>query len=669
MNKIHYGGDYNPEQWPEEIWSEDMALFEEAHIDTLTVGVFSWSMIQKDEETYDFSLMDKIMERLHKEGKKVCLATGTAAHPAWMARKYPEVTRTDFQGLKHKFGQRHNSCPNSPVYKGYSRLMAQKMAERYAGYDNIIAWHVNNEYGGSCYCENCEKAFRNWLHHKYGTIEKLNEAWNTMFWSHYFYDWDDIVVPNALSEHYGRENVTAFQGITLDYMRFNSDSLLNNFLSEKEELNKITPAIPVTTNFMGMYRPLGYFKWAKHLDFISWDNYPPDMKSEARMALTHDLMRGLKNGQPFWLMEQTPTTTACRDINPVKRPGVMRLWSYQAIAHGSDSVLFFQMRQSKGASEKYHGALINHAGRNDTRFFIEARQLGEELSLLGDQLTGSETSARVAMVFDWDSWWAVEISDGPSRHISYQQTMIHFYKALFALNIPVDVIGPDTDLDQYDVVIAPLLHIVKDDYHKKAEQFTAKGGTFITTFLSGIVDENDNAILDDRPGLFKKLLGIRIDETDTLLPQDFNSICVESGELKGEYPCSMIFDVVKTLGAETIGTYGKDFYANTPAVTRNKFGGGEAWYIASYPDLDFLKKLFKQTSSNYEIACKIESGEGVEITERKKGDEVFTFVLNHAEEEREVALPKTYHSLLDNQTYEAGMKLKVKAKDVVILKG
>lgn len=667
MQKVLYGGDYNPEQWSQDVWSEDMKLFEEANIDTLTVGVFSWSIIQKDENTFDFTVFDKVMELLQKKGKNICLGTGTAAHPPWLAKKYPEVTRVDFEGRKHKFGQRHNSCPNSPIYQKYSRLMAKKMAERY-GHMDISAWHINNEYGGTCYCENCEKAFRVWLKQKYGSLEKLNEAWNTIFWSHYFYYWDEIVAPNALSEHYGRENVTAFQGITLDYMRFNSDSLLNNFLGEKAELKAVTPSVPVTTNFMGMFRPLDYFKWADHLDFISWDNYPPDMHSEARMALTHDLMRGLKKGKPFWLMEQTPTTTACRDINPVKRPGVMRLWSYQAIAHGSDSVLFFQMRQSKGASEKYHGAVINHASRNDTRAFKEVKKLGEELSAVGNQFISAETAAKVAFVFDWDSWWSVEISDGPTRYMNYQQTMIHYYQAFFSQNIAIDMISIDGDLEKYDVVVAPLLHMIKDDFHKKAEQFTANGGCFITTYLSGIVDENDNAILDDNPGLLKKLLGIRIDETDTSMPNERNSLVVSYGDWKGNYDCSLIYDVIQTEGADTIAEYGQDFYAGMPAVTKNKFGKGEGWYIGSQPNRQFLEKLFASILESRGISCMIQADSGVEITERKKDNYIFSFAMNHGDEEKEIIIDDASYSLLDKKIYKSGDKITIDAKDVIILR-
>jgi beta-galactosidase len=403
LPKIFYGGDYNPEQWPKEIWDEDMRMFKLAHIDIATVGVFSWSIMQLDEETYDFSWLDEVMDKLYENGTYVCLATGTAAHPAWMAKKYPDILRVDFEGRKRKFGQRHNSCPNSPTFRKYSQLLAGKLADRYKDHPALAVWHVNNEYGGECYCENCAKAFRVWLKRRYSTLDALNNAWNTRFWSHVFYDWDEIVPPNALSEFRIERGVTTFQSISLDYNRFNSDSLLECYLGEYEEIKRITPDVMITTNLMGTYKPLDYFKWAKHLDIVSWDNYPSNNTPVSTIAMRHDLMRGLKDGDPFMLMEQTPSQQNWQPYNALKRPGVMRLWSYQAVAHGADTVMFFQLRRSNGACEKFHGAVIEHVGHEHTRVFRECAELGRELTGLGDTLLDSRVEAKVGIVFDWDN--------------------------------------------------------------------------------------------------------------------------------------------------------------------------------------------------------------------------------------------------------------------------
>lgn len=440
INKVLYGGDYNPEQWPEEIWEEDMRLFKLAGIDEVTLNVFSWAALQPSEDTYNFEKLDKIMDLVEANGLKVFLATSTAAHPAWMAKRHPDILRTEFSGMKRKFGSRHNSCQNSPTYQKYSVLLAKKLAERYGERECVIGWHICNEYGGECYCENCEKQFRVWLKEKYGTIEEVNKAWDTSFWGHTFYDWDEIVLPNMLSEHFEPDRTT-FQGISLDYRRFNSEGMLKCYQAEAAAIRSVVPDAKITTNLMGFYKPLDYQMWAKSMDFISWDNYPANEDPYSRIAMNHDLMRGIKGGQLFVLMEQTPSVTNWLAYNALKRPGVMRLWSYQAMAHGADAVLFFQMRRSIGACEKYHGAVIDHVGTENTRVFREISQLGKELQQLGDKTLGARSRAKAAILVDWDNWWAIEYSAGPSRDLKYLDEVFLYYRALEEQNYAVDIIG------------------------------------------------------------------------------------------------------------------------------------------------------------------------------------------------------------------------------------
>ncbi|OFK56511.1 hypothetical protein HMPREF2811_01795 [Globicatella sp. HMSC072A10] len=666
MGKIFFGGDYNPQQWPESVWNDDMVLFEEANIDTVTVGVFMWGRLQSDEYTYDFSMLDRIMKRLKNENKNVILATATAAHPAWLARKYPDVTRVDFLGRKHTFGQRHNSNPNSKNYQHYAKILVRKIADRYKDYENIVAWHINNEYGGFDYSEESLIEFRLWLKKKYQSIELLNEKWNTDFWSHNYYSWDDIVFPNALSEHYGdNPNITAYQSLTLDYMRFNSDSLLNNFLMEKEIIKEITPHIPVTTNLMGMYKPLDYFKWGKEMDIVSWDNYPPNMQSQSRMALTHDLMRGINGGKQFWLMEQTPSMTACRGSNPVKPPGVMRLWSYQALAHGSNTVLFFQMRQNRNQSEKYHGAIIDHSGRNDTRTFKEVVKLGHELEKFEPTFLKSNKDSKVAIIFDWDSWWAVEMSDGPTRYLDYQQEMVKIYNQFFERNISIDVISKDDNFSKYELIIAPYLHMVPQTYQEKFEKYVESGGNLVLTCLSGIVDEYDNAYMDIKPGIFKNLAGIRIDETDSQELDIVNRIITNDNQDIGQ--CSMIFDIIQLDGAMPIYYYGDNFYKNTPVVTKNKYQDGFCWYVGSVLD-DFtwdatMTMVLKECNISH-----IETPKNVEVSIRYFEENSWVFVMNHNQYETEIVSLWTGVDILSGRTFKKGDVLKIKASDLVIIK-
>jgi beta-galactosidase len=664
--KVAFGGDYNPEQWPEEVWADDYRLFDEARIDTVTLGVFDWALTQPAKETYDFSTVDRIVGRAAAEGRAVCLATGTGAHPAWLARAYPEVTRVDFEGRRHRFGQRHNSCPSSPVFRELSAALAGRLAQRYAGNPAVVAWHVGNEYGGACYCELCAANFRGWLRRRYGTLDRLNAAWYTTFWSHRFTDWEEIEPPSALTEHWRGPDHTAFQGITLDYLRFSSDAMLANFRDEKAAIRRHSDA-PVTTNLMGMYRPIDYHRWAPHLDFASWDHYPPQDAPPAWSALAHDLVRGLCGGQPFWLMEQTPSTTACRDVNPLKRPGEMRLASWQAVAHGADAVLFFQLRASRGACEKYHGAVIGHAGRSDTRVFREVAALGAELDRLGGATLGARTEARVALLFDWDSWWALEISDGPSRLLRYQQIVLGYYRALWTLGADVDVLPVTADLSRYDVVVAPALHLVKGDLAARLEAVASRGGSVLATFLSGRVDEDDNAFRSDVPGPLGPLMGIRVDEWDARGPEHVNPVRLADGG--PEVAARLLFEIVLPRGAEVVGTYRDDFYAGTPAVTRNAFGAGHGWYVATGLDQPGVDRVVRQVLAGHGLVGPYADLPEVETAVRVAPDgSRLRFLLNHGTAPVSVAAVGGGTSLLDGDRVEAGGPVRLGPYGVAVLR-
>ncbi|WP_026562646.1 beta-galactosidase [Bacillus sp. J37] len=633
ISKMIYGGDYNPEQYDRETMLEDIRMFKKANIDFVRVNIFAWATSQKDEVTYDFTWLDEVIDTLHQHDIKVGIGTGTAAHPAWMAKKYPDILRTEFDGKRRKFGGRHNSCPNSPNYRKYASYFVEKLVDRYQNHPSVLLWNISNEWGGACYCDNCEKEFRVWLKKKYETLDKLNKAWNTSFWGHTFYDWDEIVVPNLLSEHFG-ERQTMFQGISLDYARFNSDSMLECHKIEYEMIKSVMPDSIVTTNIMGAYKPLDYQKWAKYMDVIAWDNYPGIDTPVSFTAMSHDLMRGLKGGEPFMLMEQTPSQQNWQAYNALKRPGVMRLWSYQAVAHGSDTVLFFQMRRSQGACEKFHGAVIEHVGHGNTRVFREVAELGEELVDLSDTLLDSRVKSRVAIVFDWDNWWATEFSSGPSASLKYVDEVHKYYQAFFNQNIQVDMISVDTDLSQYDLVVAPVLYMVKQGYADKIENYVSNGGTFLTTFFSGIVDEQDLVTLGGYPGELRNVLGIWSEEIDALSPEHKNKIVIDQqlGNLKGEYSCNLLFDLIHAEGAEVLATYGEDFYKGMPVLTRNTFGKGQAWYVASSADAEFLQDLVSHLSEEKGFRAEFTAPAGVEITKRYKDGQCFLFVLNHTKE-------------------------------------
>ena len=663
VDKILYGGDYNPEQWPEEVWKEDMALFQKAGIDIVTLNVFSWALLQRSEEEYHFEHLDRIMEMVRKNGLKVCMATSTAVHPAWMARKYPDILRVDFEGRKRKFGGRANSCPNSPTYRKYSRILAGKLAERYKDYDNIVAWHISNEYSGECYCENCEKNFRLWLQKRYHTLERLNQGWNTAFWGHTFYDWEEIVAPDMRSEHFEPER-TYFQPISLDYRRFMSDSMLECYRLEYQAIKEVIPDAEITTNLMDFYKPLDYFKWAPEMDFISWDCYPDNGEPYARTSMAHDLMRGLKGGQSFALMEQTPTVSNWLRYNSLKRPGVTRLLSYQAVAHGADTVMFFQMRKSAGACEKFHGAVIEHAGTADTRVFREVSALGQELRSLGGRTLGMCTRSEIAMIFDWDNWWGMEYSAGPTRELKYLEEFGNYYMALRNRNYNIDIVSPEQSLDAYSLVIAPVWYMVKGNNDENIRSFVQRGGTFITTFFSGMVQENDLIVPGGYPGKLRDILGIWVEEEDALPPDQENEFRYHGKT----YPARILCDLLHPEGAEQIDEKGylSDFYAGFPVLTRNHVGEGYAYFVAASSNEEFYRDFLGDICENCHIRPVLETPEGVEVTSRQNEKETLIFVLNHNVANTTIKLPFSGVDLISGEKYTAGEVI-LKGYDVKIL--
>ena len=633
---ILHGGDYNPEQWPESVWDDDVRLMRLAHVNVATLPVFGWVSLQPDEETFTFDWLDRIVEKLHAGGIRVCMATATASVPAWLDQKYPEVLRVDNQGRKLKHGNRHSFCPNSPAFRRLSVGLARRLGERYANNPALVAWHIGNEYGSACYCDTCAAAFRAWLEARYGSLAEVNRRWYTRFWGHTFTDFSQIEPPTHLADR-------SMQSLLIDYDRFQSESLLNCFKAERDALRGFNPKLPITTNLMGSFKPLDYQRWAQEMDIVSWDSYPQRGAAPADMAFNHSLMRGLKEGQPFMLMEQTPSQQNWQPYNSLKRPGVMRLWSYQAMAHGADTVMYFQWRRSRGACEKFHGGVVEHAGVSEARVFQEVAALGSELESLGSQTLGGRVAARAAVLFDWDNWWALEYSSGPSVDLKYVPQCRSYFRALFNRGIPTDVISPSADLSRYSLVVAPVLYMIKPGVADRLTEFVEQGGTLLTTYFSGIVDETDLVYPGGYPGPLRKLLGIWAEELDVLSPKESNRVVFDTpfGELSGSYPCGMLCDRIHPEGARVLATYGDDFYAGEPALTVNQAGQGRAYYLATVIEPGALANLMGKLCGD----CGIDSPlgtppPGLEVMPRvSPAGETLLYVLNHNAAPVQMPLP------------------------------
>lgn len=634
FDRIYFGGDYNPDQWEEETLDRDMEMFQRARINLLTLPVFSWAQLEPDEGEYHFEWLDRILDKIWEHGIFVCLATPTCAQPAWMSTRYPEVLPVDIQGRKRTHGMRVSFCVNSLKYRERARAIAEEMAKRYAGHPAVVMWHVANEYGTYCYCEKCQAKFRVWLKKRYKSIETLNKKWNTAFWGRTASSFEEIVLPSRLND-----DDRYHQAASLDYMRFVTDCTAECFLNEYEAIRKYDPKRPVTTNMSGYIKKLDQFVFVKNLDVTGWDNYPFLEDPLYLTAMKHDLMRGLKGGQSFVLMEQSPNQQNWQPYNRLKRPGEVRRLSYQAMGRGADTCLFFQMKQSVAGQEKFHGAIISHSGREDTRVFRETQRLGCELERLGNIFIGARTPARAAIIFDWNNWWALELSSGPTKDMDYLKLVASYYETLFRQNIAVDMVPYDGCLDSYSLVIAPYLYMMRKKTAEKLEKFVEAGGILVTTVMSGLADENDRCVFGAYPGLLGNLLGIWVEETDALRPFEKNHLILQGthGMKKEKYECGFLCDVIHPEEETSVlAVYGDDFYRGGAAVTCSRRGRGRAYYIGTQPEQCFLDELMEKICRNAGIKAPYEAQEGVELTWRQseKGD-VF-FAINHTGEKASV---------------------------------
>lgn len=632
-----HGGDYNPDQWQDmpEILSEDMRLMKLANCNEMTVGIFAWSALEPEEGKFDFTFLDKAMDDIYAAGGRVILATPSGARPVWMAQKYPEVLRTDENGIRNLFGRRHNHCFTSPVYREKVRIINTKLAQRYKNHPALIAWHLSNEYSGECHCETCKQAFRDWLKNKYGTLENLNKQWWTAFWAHMYTSWDQINPP-------AKRGDTIVHGHNLDWKRFVSAQTADFIRAEAEPIREITPDIPITTNLMGLFPGLDYRKIAEELDFASWDSYYPwhnddsDVDLAAYAGLNHDLMRSVKK-RPFLLMESTPSLVNWLPVNKLKRPGVNELLSLQAVAHGSDSVQYFQWRKSRGAFEKFHGAVVDHEGSENTRVFREVSALGARLKKL-DGVVGTLVKSDVAIIFDWDNMWALQDAQFMSNtDKKYIPTLQSYYEPLWKRGINTDIIGEKDSFSDYKLIIAPMRYLVSEALGKKIEEFVKNGGIFYGTYTTAYVNENDLCYLKGFPGAgLRKVFGIWNEEIDTLFPEESNTVVSAD---KKEYKAIDCCELIHSEGASVLATYASEFYAGMPAFTCNSYGKGKAYYQAFRDDGTFAD----ETVGNLLKECGIKSDfDGVipfDVTahSRTDGETVYVFIENHSVSEKKIS--------------------------------
>lgn len=647
-----HGADYNPEQWDNYpgILEKDIDMMKQAKCNVMSVGIFSWAKLEPEEGVYQFQWLDTLLDKLYQNGIYTFLATPSGARPAWLSQKYPDVLRVGRDRVAALHGGRHNHCLTSPVYREKVRQINQKLAERYSRHPGVIGWHISNEYGGECHCAACQNRFRGWLQERYGTLDNLNHAWWSTFWSHTYTDWSQIESPAPQGE-------VSIHGLNLDWRRFTTAQVVDFCRQEAAPLKAVNPELPVTTNFMEYFYDYDYWQLADAIDFISWDSYPMwhRDKDETTLAcytaMYHDLMRTLKQGKPFVLMESTPSQTNWQPTSKLKKPGMHILSSLQAVAHGADSVQYFQWRKSRGSVEKFHGAVVDHVGHLDTRVGREVCRLGEILGKLSP-VVGTRVDARVAIIFDWESRWAMDDAQGPRNiGLEYEKTVAEHYRPFWEKGISVDIINADCALSDYQLVIAPMLYMVRDGFAQKVEAFVAQGGQFVATYWSGIVNETDLCHLGGFPGPLRSVLGIWAEEIDCLSDEESNLIQGLAGNmagLQGPYRVRHLCELIHTESATALASYRDDFYAGRPAVTVNAFGAGKAWYVASRNDLAFQRDFFGHLIDVLALprALPVDLPPAVTAQRRTDGEQDYLFIQNFSDRQHTLALPDGYEDMV-----------------------
>lgn len=666
---FYFGVDYYPEHWPEERWAEDARLMSDAGINIVRMAEFAWAKLEPSDKqhpdggTFDFEWLDKALDILLTRGIKTILGTPTASPPSWLMVKNPDLFRVREDGRRTTFGNRREACHNHPLYHQRTDQVVTAMAEHYADHPAVIGWQIDNEFGARCYCPVCQTKFQEWLQRRYQSLDELNHRWGTIFWSHVYTEWGDIPVPSTTG---GSPN----PGLALDFARFTSDAYVAYQQIHIDILREKCPGHLITHNFMGFnYDGLNYYDLAHPLDLVSWDNYPlgfwlPDPADSCGPALGHDTMRGLKQ-QNFWVMEQQAGPSGWETISPSPRPGKLRLWAYQAIAHGADAILFFRWRTARHGTEQYWHGLLEHDGRPGRRY-AEIKRMGAEIARIGGVIEASTVQARVAILQSYDSRFGFQIQPN-SPDFNYYQHVKAIYRALFQHQVPVDVVSPTTDLASYQLVFAPAMYVLPKEIAENLKRFVHTGGTLVITPRTGVKDDANAVVNLPLPGLVADLCGVTVEDYDVLPANVAQEIEFVLPELSASWPpqARAWCDVLAPQSAEVIALYTRDYYAGQPAITRNDYGQGQVITIGTFGETPLYLTLLSWLLLDLGIQGTFTVPEGVEVAERWQKDQRILFILNHTAIAQIIILPRQYTNMLDGQTISGSVTLS--PNDVFVL--
>jgi beta-galactosidase len=649
---FYFGIDYYPEQWPQERWARDAQLMREAAVNVVRLAEFAWSRLEPSEGKFQFDWLDKIIGLLANNGIQVVLGTPTASPPPWVMQKYPDAYIQWHDGRTASYGGRREYCPNHHGYRELSQRITKAMAEHFGANPNVIGWQTDNEFGERCYCSICQTAFQDWLKSRYETLAAVNERWGTVFWSQEYNEWAQIPSPKKTGHIHN-------PSLELDYFRFMSESYNSLQIEQIAILREHCPQHFITHNMMGFgYTNLDYFAIAEPLDIVSWDTYPRGFWLEeqavdtAAIALGHDTMRGLKQ-KNFWVMEGQSGSSGWHLIGSAPRPGEMRLWAYQAIAHGADGILFFRWRSARHGAEQFWQGILDHDGQPRRRY-AEFHQLGHELKALGDRLHGSQPQAQVAMLLSYDSRFAFQIQPN-NEGFSYPEHFLNYYRAFHERNIAVSIVSPDDDYAAYRLLIVPALYLLSPELAQKLTDFVAHGGTLLLTARSGVKEENNAVINAALPGLLRELCGIEVAEYDSLRKGEL--VEVEFADSKVRLQSSLWVDVLELHGAEAIAHYKSNHYTHKAAISRHQFGKGKTIYVGTFGGQVFADGLVTWLLAEEDAFTAYPSLPSIEITERWKLGQCFVFILNHAASSAIIPLNAVYEDLFSGEICQSELAI------------
>jgi len=656
------GVDYYPEHWPEERWPADAKLMKEAGLTVVRLAEFAWSRLEPEEGKYDFAWLDRAIDVLAGHGIKVVLSTPTAAPPAWVIQRHPDILPEDYTRTPKSFGIRRHYCFNNEHYHEHSKGIAGAMAGHYCGNPAVIGWQTDNELGchdtTRCYCKNCAAAFRRWLRARYGSLADLNEAWGTVFWSQEYNEWEQIPLPWKSVESQMAHNPS----LLLDFYRFSSDSVVAFQKMQIDILRDLCPRHFITHNLMGLFDQVDYFDLAADLDFVSWDNYPNYSESSPHWTgMSHDVMRGLRACN-FWVMEQQSGAVGWNTFGSTPRPGLIRLWTYQAIAHGADAVLYFRWRTSRFGTEQFWHGILDHHGRPGRRY-DEVKQIGAELAKHSHEWIDCCPRNEIAFVLSYQQGWAFHVQPQHSA-MSYWHELYRLYEPLREFGAGVDFISPEADFSRYKLIVAPLLFLMDPALARRLKTYVEKGGVLVGTFRSGVKDSNNVAADLPLPGLLADIFGISIIEYDSMKPGLSNSVVVDETHLRTT--ARIWADVIEPGTASVLARYTGDFYAGKGAVTVNTLGSGRAYYIGTALEPEFYAEFFKAILDQCAIATFDSLPEGVEASVRCNDGARIVFLVNPFREPAPVTIDGEYVSLLDEKT--VGPRVTLPGYGVMVLK-